>query len=46
MKIGFIGLGNLGSAIVKRLVSVGEEVIVWNRSLDKVEKRLSKHAML
>ena len=38
MKIGFIGLGNLGSAIAKRLVSVGEEVIVWNRSRDKVEK--------
>lgn len=38
MKIGFIGLGNLGSAIAKRLVSVGEEVIVWNRSPEKVEK--------
>jgi len=38
MTIGFIGLGNLGSAIAKRLASVGEEVIVWNRSKDKVEK--------
>jgi len=38
MAIGFIGLGNLGSAIAKRLVSVGEEVIVWNRSNDKIEK--------
>lgn len=38
MKIGFIGLGNLGSAIAKRLVSVGEEVIVWNRSPEKIEK--------
>ena len=38
MAIGFIGLGNLGSAIAKRLASVGEEVIVWNRSSDKIEK--------
>lgn len=38
MKIGFIGLGNLGSAIAKRLVSVSEEVVVWNRSPEKVEK--------
>lgn len=38
MTIGFIGLGNLGAAIAKRLVSVGEDVIVWNRSHDKVEK--------
>lgn len=38
MTIGFIGLGNLGSAIAKRLASVGEEVIVWNRSSDKIEK--------
>ena len=32
MAIGFIGLGNLGSAIAKRLSTVGEEVIVWNRT--------------
>lgn len=32
MAIGFIGLGNLGSAIAKRLSQVGEEVIVWNRT--------------
>lgn len=37
MAIGFIGLGNLGSAIAKRLVSVGEEVLVWNRNPQKIE---------
>ncbi len=35
MAIGFIGLGNLGSAIAKRLHATGEEVIVWNRTQSK-----------
>ena len=30
--VGFIGLGNLGSAIAKRLESMGEEIIAWNRT--------------
>jgi len=38
MSVGFIGLGNLGSAIAKRLESQGEDVIVWNRSIEKAEK--------
>jgi len=37
MSVGFIGLGNLGSAIAKRLESQGEDVKVWNRSIEKVE---------
>lgn len=37
MAIGFIGLGNLGTAIAKRLMSMGEEVIVWNRTKAKAE---------
>jgi len=39
MAIGFIGLGNLGSAIAKRLESMGEEVIVWNRTKAKAEAK-------
>lgn len=35
MKTGFIGLGNLGKAIAKRLLSQGIELIVWNRSRNK-----------
>lgn len=35
MRIGFIGLGNLGKAIVKRLLSQGVELHVWNRTKDK-----------
>ena len=37
MAIGFIGLGNLGSAIVKRLLDMEEEVIVYNRTAQKAE---------
>lgn len=32
MKIGFIGLGNMGLNMVKNLVDHGHELIVWNRS--------------
>lgn len=35
MKTGFIGLGNLGKAMAKRLISQGEELIVWNRTIEK-----------
>jgi len=38
MSIGFIGLGNLGTAICKRLSDMGEEVIVYNRTQSKIEK--------
>jgi 3-hydroxyisobutyrate dehydrogenase len=38
MAIGFIGLGNLGTAIARRLISEGEELIVWNRSRLKAEE--------
>lgn len=38
MALGFIGLGNLGSAIAKRLADMNEEVIVWNRSVEKAKE--------
>lgn len=31
-KLGFLGLGSMGSAIAGRLVDAGHEVTVWNRS--------------
>lgn len=37
MSVGFIGLGNLGTAIAKRLSDVGEELKVYNRTKSKVE---------
>jgi 3-hydroxyisobutyrate dehydrogenase-like beta-hydroxyacid dehydrogenase len=35
MRIGFIGLGNMGAAIAANLVKARHEVTVWNRSADK-----------
>ncbi len=34
-KLGFIGLGIMGSAIAKNLVNAGFDVTVWNRSPEK-----------
>lgn len=35
MRIGFIGLGQMGGAIAANLLKAGHEVTVWNRSADK-----------
>ncbi len=32
MRIGFLGLGSMGSAMATRLVEAGHDVAVWNRS--------------
>jgi 3-hydroxyisobutyrate dehydrogenase len=37
MKVGVAGLGRMGSAIAKRLIDVGHEVVVWNRNQDKTK---------
>jgi 3-hydroxyisobutyrate dehydrogenase len=37
MHIGVAGLGRMGSAIAARLMEVGHQVMVWNRSADKVK---------
>lgn len=37
MALGFIGLGNLGQAIAKRLTDMGEELKIYNRTKSKVE---------
>ena len=37
MRVGIAGLGRMGSAIAARLMDVGHEVTVWNRSGDKVK---------
>jgi 3-hydroxyisobutyrate dehydrogenase len=37
MKIGFIGLGNLGRAICTRLSSLDMELIIYNRNQDKIK---------
>ena len=37
MKVGVAGLGAMGSALAARLMEVGHEVFVWNRSADKAK---------
>lgn len=36
MRIGFIGLGNMGSGMAANLLAAGHDVIAYNRSADKV----------
>lgn len=37
MKIGFLGLGKMGTAVVRHLLAAGNEVAVWNRSRAKAD---------
>ena len=37
MRIGFIGLGNMGSAMAANLIKAGHDVTVYNRSRAKVD---------
>lgn len=37
MKVGFIGLGNMGAGMALNLVKAGHEVTAYNRSQDKVD---------
>jgi 3-hydroxyisobutyrate dehydrogenase-like beta-hydroxyacid dehydrogenase len=37
MRIGFIGLGNMGSGMAANLLKAGHQVIAYNRSQDKVD---------
>ena len=36
MRLGFIGLGRMGSRMVVKLLTEGYEVVVWNRTKDKI----------
>jgi|SRR5215813_846982 len=38
MKIGFVGLGSMGSAMARNLVKAGHEVIVYNRTRSRAEE--------
>ena len=37
MKLGFIGLGKMGSRMAEKLLKEGHEVVVWNRSSEPIE---------
>ena len=38
MKVGVAGIGKMGAAIAARLIEVGHEVTVWNRTPDKAKR--------
>jgi 3-hydroxyisobutyrate dehydrogenase len=44
MRIGIAGLGKMGAAIAERLMDVGHEVTVWNRSAAKTALLVEKGA--
>jgi 3-hydroxyisobutyrate dehydrogenase-like beta-hydroxyacid dehydrogenase len=44
MKIGFIGLGKMGSAIAENILKAGHDVTVWNRSPEPVAELAKKGA--
>jgi 3-hydroxyisobutyrate dehydrogenase-like beta-hydroxyacid dehydrogenase len=46
MKIGFLGLGKMGSGIAANLVRAGHEVTVWNRSAQKAQQLVAQGAVL
>ncbi|MEV1130710.1 NAD(P)-dependent oxidoreductase [Agromyces sp. NPDC049794] len=45
-RIGFLGLGNMGSAMAGRLVAAGHEVVVWNRSPEAAAALVASGATL
>ncbi len=44
MKIGFIGLGRMGSGMVSRLLETGHEVIVFNRTAERMRELVAQGA--
>jgi 3-hydroxyisobutyrate dehydrogenase-like beta-hydroxyacid dehydrogenase len=46
MKLGFLGLGNMGRAMARNLLRAGHEVAVWDRTPAMAEKLVSDGARL
>ncbi|MGA7676170.1 MAG: NAD(P)-dependent oxidoreductase [Rhizomicrobium sp.] len=45
MKVGFIGLGNMGAAIAGNILKAGHQLTVWNRSQAPVAELVGKGAV-
>ncbi|WP_268797388.1 NAD(P)-dependent oxidoreductase [Pseudomonas huanghezhanensis] len=45
MKIGFVGLGNMGRAMASNLLKGGHQLVVWNRSPDPVQALVEQGAV-
>ena len=45
MKIGFLGLGNMGTPMALRLLATGHELSVWNRSEERTKPLIQEGAI-
>jgi len=45
MKIGFIGLGNMGTPMALRLIAAGHELSVWNRTEERTKPLIHEGAI-
>ncbi|MDB5405513.1 MAG: NAD(P)-dependent oxidoreductase [Rhodospirillales bacterium] len=43
-RIGFIGLGNMGTPMVRRLLAAGHDVVIWNRSAERLAPLVAEGA--
>ena len=41
-QLGLIGLGTMGENLVRNIISRDESIVVWNRSLDKVDALIAE----
>lgn len=46
MKVGFLGLGKMGSPMARRLLAAGHEVTVWNRTRERADALASEGAAI
>ncbi len=46
MRIGFLGLGNMGAPIAANLARAGHDVSIWNRTIDKARSLVEAGATL
>ncbi len=46
MKIGFLGLGKMGTAMARRLLAAGHELSVWNRTEGRADPLIREGAIL
>lgn len=46
MKVGFLGLGNMGAAMAQRLLAAGFELSVWNRTEMRADPLIREGAIL
>jgi len=42
MRLGFIGLGNMGSAMARNLIKAGHELVLYNRTRSRAEERRTR----